>query len=201
MNVELRKVGREKRRERRFRQRILSARDRWETLVEIHAFDSRKVIGDSRRSPKKVLYFIEPGEWWDEVRAEMRALAVAKSKYPDQEVRSSRGVWLPTVIEQAVKITLKTYTARSVREVPRKMAESYASQTANRNARLLQQNKIDPCTGINYRMRVSDLQGIRYVSFTEWAVCICKGKVLPTLKKSHRPPDTAPQNEVSDAPE
>lgn len=187
MNSVERKTAKFQRRKNALRSEIFFARERWKGLVMAHAFATRSEVGNTARSPLKKLYFIEPGEWWQEVQDEMGCLRAKMENMRLKGSKGSRSIWLPTVIEGAKRITLKIYLARSVRPVSPKQAMKYAIETGRKSDRHLLESKIDPFTGRNYKLRVRDGKGVRYVSFTDWAVCICPNGALPVLKKGQLP--------------
>lgn len=187
MDLSERETAEFQRRKKALRGEIFFARERWKALVVEHAFATRSAVGTAERSRFKKLYFIEPGQWWQEVQEEMERLRGKKENLNLKGSKMPRSIWLPTVIEGAKRITLKIYLARSVRKMPPKKAMESAAETGRKSDRHLVGGKIDSYTGRNYKLHVIRGKRVRLVPFTDWAVCICPKRKLPELKESRLP--------------
>ncbi len=157
-----------------------AARIRWRKIARSKKLDSYTIQGKSDRSPKKILYFVEPGSWWKEMREEIKELETEIEEAGFVGRKKPRELWLPVMIEDAVEITVKIYQAKSVRPVSIGTAINFKSEARfGSKVRLgaindkSSQYGIESLTGRNYQLRVTTPTSKPYYKFTDWVVCLC----------------------------
>lgn len=159
------------------------ARKRWEKIAKSNELGFRSIQGDSDRSHKKHLIFVEPGSWWNKLQAEIKEAGFVGRKRP-------RNLWLPLMIENASEITIKAYQAKSVKPVSVDTALDFASKArGGRSARhqLVMRNKSIKCglaseSGRNYQLRViSASSKTKYLPFSRWTFCLCPDGKMPKV--------------------
>lgn len=176
------------------RGKILNARYRWEKSVQEHSSKVLTVSGDAARSPTKKLYIVRSGLWWNQIQTEINNLELAIVKAGYVGAKKPRTLWLPVVIENAIKITLNIYSAKSVRNVSIAQARAFAKKAGCELKQNHDQFSIHSQTGRDYAIRVKSKHGIEIHSFTEWAVCLCqKGSQNPRFRKSDKRHDLSNQ--------
>lgn len=171
----------------KLRKLVVAARARWEKQVKENSETQRSIRGREKRSKTRVLYIARYGKWFDGMEKELLALQakIAKAGYVGST--KPRSLWLPTVIENPLKITLRIYPAISNRKVTLTQAKDFARKA--KCATELSQNDsyaIKSITGNAHTLRVKYQHAkISRFVFTEWVLCICRDKSsLPKLKKS-----------------
>jgi len=169
------------------------ARIRWQSIVKSNKLDNRIFKGKSKRSPKKCLYLVKPGPWWKEMQVEIKKFEdkIKKAGYVGRS--KPRRLWLPIMIEGAVKITIKTYQAKSIRVVSLEAAKEFATKAGLKKAEIKttvvkngkMKRSIDSKTGLDYQLRVVTTLSskINYYKFPKWAVCLCSDKKLPEVNE------------------
>lgn len=174
------------------RGKVLNARKRWEKSVQEHRVSVHKITGNSARSPTKKLYVVRSGIWWSKVQTEISNLEFAIAKAGYVGAKKPRTLWLPVVIENATKITLKIYSAKSVRNVSVEQARAFAKKAGCELKQNHDQFSIHSRTGCDYALRVKSKHGIEFYPFPDWAVCLyLAGSHKPEFRKSDKRHDLA----------
>ncbi len=167
------------------------ARIRWRKIVKSNELERYEFQGESERSPKKYLYLVKPGAWWEEMQAEIKKLEVKIKNAGFVGRGKPRRLWLPELIKDAAIITIKTYQAKSSRAVLSEAAADFAhkeglkaaeiKKTVIKNGR--KKRSIDSKTGLNYKLRVitASSSKINYHGFPNWTVCLCSNEKLPEV--------------------
>ncbi len=178
-------------------------RIRWHEIVKSNKLERYEFQGGSKRSPKKYLYLVKPGAWWEEMQAEIEKL-VDKIKNAGFVGRSKpRRLWLPEMIKDAAIITIKTYQAKSTRAVSSEAAVDFAHKEGLKKAEIKKtvikngrkKRSIDSKTGLDYQLHVVTLSTkINYYKFPDWAVCLCSNKKLP--KVYEEAPEYSPKSKA-----
>ena len=106
-----------KRKSNSLRKIVLEARQRWEESIKKNILFCYIDKGESERSPQKTIYFIRPGINWNKVKKEREKLEARIARTDKRVLGSSRSLWLPTVIENAEKITISIYDAASTKNI------------------------------------------------------------------------------------
>ncbi|MDI1298069.1 hypothetical protein [Methylotenera sp.] len=179
---------REKRQLISLRRKVIEGRKRWEKLIQPHVISIETTKGKSERSPLKKLYFVNMGAWWEPIQKEMEKIELKIARADNKVEKGSRGLWLPTVIKDAKRVTIKQYSAVSVRKCYDETAEEFARKSGHTRTLLKKWHTIASLTGIDYALGVHSSTEKKHYPFTDWAVCLCKDGILPTLSKlEHKP--------------
>lgn len=190
MNHEQRILVRKKRQLIRLRKEIIDSRRRWLEKIQPQIIKIEKIQGESERALEKILYFVNSGSWVAEIQTEIDKLKARINRAGYSGSGIPRKLWLPTIIQNAEKVMLKIYDARSVRRVTLESAQKFAAKNDVEDE-IVQKHLIKPRikrwrsseTGRNYQIFASTSSGIDEYSFTDWTICLCKGKKLPIFEK------------------
>jgi hypothetical protein len=190
MNHEQRALIRKKRQLIRLRKEIIDSRRRWLEKIQPNIIKIEKIQGESERALEKILYFVSYGSWVAEIQTEIDKLKarINRAGYSGSEM--PRKLWLPTIIQNAEKVMLKIYEAKSVRRVSLESAQKFAAKNDVEDE-IVQKHLIKAGikrwrsseTGRNYQIFASTLSGTDAHSFTDWTICLCEGKKLPIFEK------------------
>ncbi|MDP3281448.1 MAG: hypothetical protein Q8M57_10455 [Nitrosomonas sp.] len=170
--------------------KVEATRSRWRKIVISKKLDRYTTQGESERSPKKILYFVKPGSWWKNMQGEINELEIEIKEAGFAGRKKPRSIWLPTMLENAVEITIKAYQAKAVRSVSIDTAHNFKSDARSGHNVRLRGTKdnprnygIDSLTGRNYKLRVITTlsSDILYENFTNWTVCLCSDGTLPDI--------------------
>lgn len=169
----------------KLRNRVISARARWEKIAKKHSVAKRPATGKNERSQAKILYIAHYGKWFDEMKKEILVLQNKIKKAGYVGAKKPRTLWLPTVIENPRKIQLNIYPAQSVRKITAIQARRFIKKAGcETNISRNGQYVLKSFTGRNYKIRVTYGQESNDVRFTEWALCIYhKESSLPPLRR------------------
>lgn len=190
MNHEQRILVRKKRQLIRLRKEIIDSRRRWLEKIQPQIIKIEKIQGESERALEKILYFVNSGSWVVEIQTEIDKLKARINRAGYRGSGIPRKLWLPTIIQNADKVTLRIYDARSVRRVSLESAQKLAAKNDVEDE-IVQKHLINPKTkrwrssetGRNYQFFVSTSSGIDEYSFTDWTICLCKDKKPPIFEK------------------
>jgi hypothetical protein len=169
------------------RGKVAGARERWLTCVREHRVGVRVMDGGMARSPTRRLYLVRDGEWWAQIQHEIEGLerAIAKAGYAG--ARKPRALWLPVVIRNARTVTVRMYSAKSVRNISFVQARAFAKKAGCELRQSHGQYAIHAQTGCDYVLRVKSEHGIEIHPFSPWAVCLYHhGAREPGFRKSDK---------------
>jgi hypothetical protein len=182
-----------KRKSNSLRKIVLEARQRWEESIKKNILFCYIDKGESERSPQKTIYFIRPGINWNKVKKEREKLEARIARTDKRVLGSSRSLWLPTVIENAEKITISIYDAASTKNISLDKAQEFLAKAKlegviDKEAVIDTSKKyfIRAQTGRGHEITVETLRESESVKHTctNWLICLCSRKMLPILERN-----------------
>ena len=170
----------------RLRKEIFLFRTEFEKFVAENAISCEKIRTGRNGLMNKTLYFIRRDYLLRSLTRQMQQYQ-RKLNHEEYSGIMRRDLWLPTVIEAPLGITICEYLAHTVKTINLPQARAIAKKAGLTIPISEEKYRARYQSGKKYLLRVEYEDGVELLPFTNWAVCIFQGAKTPKFRKNTQP--------------